>query len=322
MTTVLTLNLDGSFQEVQPLAVSLGIASAGQLVRLNSFGQFDESVIPPIPVSLINALGTPDNSTFLRGDGSWVEVSSGGASQITTKGDLIIGDSGGLPVRLAIGIDNQVLTSFSGTATWKTLVSPSYSQTIGDGTTATIPINHNLGTKDLTISLVETTFPFRKVDSLLEIQYTSANIVTLAFTYPPLLNSYRVTLIAGTGALIPVSSITAGGTPSSTTFLRGDGVWATPTGGGGGTATTVTFVTGNHTLSTIESVILVNSSSPCIATLPTGVDNTLFTIRNVGTGTVVVMPNGTDTVENFSSFVLLPTNAINIIYYSGNWYLI
>jgi hypothetical protein len=33
---------------------------------------------------------------------------------------------------------------------------------------------------------------------------------------------------------IPVSEIEASGTPSNTTFLRGDGSWATPSGGGGG----------------------------------------------------------------------------------------
>ena len=36
---------------------------------------------------------------------------------------------------------------------------------------------------------------------------------------------------------VPIANITATGTPSATTFLRGDGSWATPAGGGGGTAT-------------------------------------------------------------------------------------
>src|SRR5690606_35969944 len=38
----------------------------------------------------------------------------------------------------------------------------------------------------------------------------------------------------------PVSDLTATGTPSATTYLRGDGAWATPAGGGGG-GTTVFF---------------------------------------------------------------------------------
>lgn len=33
---------------------------------------------------------------------------------------------------------------------------------------------------------------------------------------------------------IPVTDIDATGTPSATTYLRGDGSWATPSGGGGG----------------------------------------------------------------------------------------
>ena len=36
---------------------------------------------------------------------------------------------------------------------------------------------------------------------------------------------------------VPIANITATGTPSATTFLRGDGSWATPAGGGGDTAT-------------------------------------------------------------------------------------
>ena len=43
-------------------------------------------------------------------------------------------------------------------------------------------------------------------------------------------------LEAGADADVPVADIDATGTPSSTTYLRGDGTWATPAGGGGGGA--------------------------------------------------------------------------------------
>ena len=33
------------------------------------------------------------------------------------------------------------------------------------------------------------------------------------------------------GGLVAIGSITASGTPSSTTYLRGDGAWETPSGG-------------------------------------------------------------------------------------------
>jgi hypothetical protein len=71
MTTVLTLNLDGSFQEVRPLVVSLGAPSAGSLVGLNSFGLLDASVLPTIPVSLLVPLSGGGTTNFLRADGTW-----------------------------------------------------------------------------------------------------------------------------------------------------------------------------------------------------------------------------------------------------------
>lgn len=43
---------------------------------------------------------------------------------------------------------------------------------------------------------------------------------------------------------VHIVNISATGTPSSTTFLRGDGVWATPTGGGSGTVTSFSFTDG------------------------------------------------------------------------------
>lgn len=51
---------------------------------------------------------------------------------------------------------------------------------------------------------------------------------------------------------LPVTGIAATGVPSSTTFLRGDGSWAIPTGGGGGSGTV---------LQVVGSPLLVGSST-------------------------------------------------------------
>jgi hypothetical protein len=43
-------------------------------------------------------------------------------------------------------------------------------------------------------------------------------------------------------AVVTVAKISATGTADSTTFLRGDGAWATPSGGGGGGESSITIL--------------------------------------------------------------------------------
>jgi hypothetical protein len=51
-------------------------------------------------------------------------------------------------------------------------------------------------------------------------------------------------LEAGADADVPIADIDATGTPSGTTYLRGDGTWSTPAGGGGGAVDSVNGATG------------------------------------------------------------------------------
>lgn len=55
-------------------------------------------------------------------------------------------------------------------------------------------------------------------------------------------------LEAGVDADVPVADIDATGTPSSSTYLRGDGTWSTPAGGGGGAVDSVNGATGTVVL--------------------------------------------------------------------------
>jgi hypothetical protein len=52
-------------------------------------------------------------------------------------------------------------------------------------------------------------------------------------------------LTLGGTLAVPIANITATGTPSATTYLRGDGTWATAGGGGGGSATIGATVDGS-----------------------------------------------------------------------------
>lgn len=64
-----------------------------------------------------------------------------------------------------------------------------------------------------------------------------------------------VAAAAGTDYLtsVSVSNISATGTPSSTTYLRGDGTWSTISGGAGGTVTSVSIVSANGFAGTVAT---------------------------------------------------------------------
>lgn len=81
-------------------------------------------------------------------------------------------------------------------------------------------------------------------------------------------------------------------------------------------------VTGTTVLDSTTSVVLINSLNACSIFLPAGVNNLSFRIRNVGSGKVTLIPSGTDTVEKASSYHLLISNSFDLIYYSGNWYIL
>ena len=77
-------------------------------------------------------------------------------------------------------------------ATWNARTKK-YSAAIGNGSLTTIPVTHNLGTQDVTVTVKEAASPFNVV--LCDCQITDANKVTLLFATAPASGQYRVTVV-------------------------------------------------------------------------------------------------------------------------------
>lgn len=64
-----------------------------------------------------------------------------------------------------------------------------YSVDVGDGSSTSIVVTHNLGTRDVQVEVYDTSSPWATVDC--DVERTSTNTVTLIFTVAPATAKYR-----------------------------------------------------------------------------------------------------------------------------------
>jgi hypothetical protein len=130
-----------------------------------------------------------------------------------------------------------------------------------------------------------------------------------------------------TQGLIGITDLSASGTPSSTTFLRGDNMWATPAGGGGGfnggvnaqTGTTYTVVSADAT-----KLDTFNNTSAQAVTLPIAstsgfTTGNVYHFKNIGSGVVTITP-ATSTIDGASTLVLVPNEGVEVWSDSTNYW--
>lgn len=138
---------------------------------------------------------------------------------------------------------------------------------------------------------------------------TTQSLSSLDTNFTTITNS--VNGLTNGASQINVASISATGTANSTTFLRGDGVWGTPSGGGGsGTVTSINVNGGSTGLTTSGGPVTTSGNITIAGTLIAANGGTGLT--SVGTSGNVLTSNGTAWLSSAGAYPLTSGNAQNL----------
>jgi hypothetical protein len=113
-----------------------------------------------------------------------LQTASGGASVLLATNSGLSTTSG-----LAVGAGAGILVATGTVAIDTTVVVKKYAVAIGDGTSTSIVVTHNLGTQDVISVVYTATAPYDEV--LCDVQHTSTTTSTLLFTVAPTTGQYR-----------------------------------------------------------------------------------------------------------------------------------
>jgi hypothetical protein len=134
-----------------------------------------------VNVDEVNTVGT-DPIVFQQFSGAGTYTASDGVLLTGTNFTGVVVASGGLSV------------GASGFELDTTIAVRKYAANVGDGTATSYTVSHNLGTKDVIVSVYDNSTPFAEV--ICDVQHTSTTAITLLFSVAPTSNQYRVVVHA------------------------------------------------------------------------------------------------------------------------------
>jgi hypothetical protein len=132
---------------------------------------------------------TGTNFTFAPRSGYGLATGASGAEVklATTSGLNLSSD-------LAVGAGNGISVLTNTVAIDSTVVVSKYAANVGDGSATSYTITHNLGTRDVIVSVYEATGSYAEV--ICDVNHATTNTITLLFSVAPTLNQYRVVVHA------------------------------------------------------------------------------------------------------------------------------
>jgi hypothetical protein len=134
-----------------------------------------------VSVDEVSTVGT-DPVVFQQFSGAGTYTASTGVLLTGTNFTGVVVASGGLSV------------GASGFELDTTIAVRKYAANVGDGTATTYTVSHNLGTKDVIVSVYDNSSPYAEL--ICDVQHTSTTAITLLFSVAPTSNQYRVVVHA------------------------------------------------------------------------------------------------------------------------------
>ena len=127
--------------------------------------------------------------SFAPESGKGLETGSSGAKVklATTSGLNITSD-------LAVGAGNGISVLTNTVAIDSAVVVSKYAANVGDGSATSYTITHNLGTRDIQVTVYEATGTYAEV--ICDVQHSTTNTATLLFSVAPTSDQYRVVIQA------------------------------------------------------------------------------------------------------------------------------
>lgn len=143
-----------------------------------------------VGADLVYHIISDDPITIGTTDQAWSQLGGGGGGTTYTAGNGI--DLAGDAITVVAESGKGVTVGSGGLAVDPTIVPLKYSANIGNGALTSIAVAHNLGTKDVVVSLRKNSDDAGFITDWVA---TDTNTVTLTFAVAPASNEHRVTVI-------------------------------------------------------------------------------------------------------------------------------
>lgn len=237
--------VDGSVTNTELASMASGcvkgriLAGIGAVTDLT--GTQATSLLDVVTVSAKGLAPVSDgnSSHFLRADGTWAAPAGGGGGNVAAdtiwdaKGDIIAGTGPDTAAKVILGANGQVLTADStqpNGVKWAAPTGGAPSGSAGGSLAGTYPnptiAPASIGSAEITNGSIANSDLANMVNNTVKGNVSGSGAPPVDLTTTQL-----------TGLILPFATGASGAAPASpggtTSFLRADGSWATPTGGGG-----------------------------------------------------------------------------------------